>query len=135
MNAVEFNAVTYDGTVLCIGCLPEGIGDDSEGVEPIFCASEWDNYPVCDDCGKVHEYVSLTEHGRKLHRLSDTKCTTWFERDRANVDLRSEKLGEMILDIWDEDVTQAVEDGFLNPKNWHQSIYDYALHLGLITAT
>jgi len=29
------------------------------------------------------------------------------------------------------DVAELVEDGFLNPRDWHRSAFEYAQHLGL----
>lgn len=64
MNAADFEAVTYDGAVYCVGCLPEGLSVDDESVSPVFCGSEWDYYPTCDVCHCEHDYVSLTTDGR-----------------------------------------------------------------------
>lgn len=63
MKAYHFYAVTYQGSVYCVDCLPEGITPDSEGVFPIFASSEWDYYPVCDVCFREHDYVTLTQVG------------------------------------------------------------------------
>jgi len=57
---------------------------------------------------------------------------TWFERDRASVELRNEDTAETILELWDDDVYQAVEDGYLNPRDWEGSMLEYAKYLGLI---
>ena len=65
--------------------------------------------------------------------LEDTEIETWFERDRQHVELRYKDAGETIMEWWDEAVTEAVEDGFLDPKNWHQSAYDYVVSLGMIS--
>jgi hypothetical protein len=55
---------------------------------------------------------------------------TWFERDRQHVELRKDE--KTILEFWDEAVSEAVEDGFLNPRDWEGSIIEYATYLGLI---
>ena len=68
------------------------------------------------------------------YQLEDTEIHTWFERDRQHVELRSRLDDETILELWDDDVSQAVEDGFLNPRDWHRSAYEYALHLHVITS-
>lgn len=68
MKAYDYEAVTYDGDVYCLGCLPAGVTDGTDGVSPIFADSEWDDYPVCTACGAVHDYVSLTDYGM-AHRL------------------------------------------------------------------
>jgi hypothetical protein len=67
---------------------------------------------------------------------SDTVLTTWFERDRAHVCLsrkdRDGEPGETIHEWWDDAVSQAVDDGFLNPRDWHGAAFAYASHLGMI---
>lgn len=57
---------------------------------------------------------------------------TWFERDRAHVELRNETTGETVVEWWDEQVAEAIEDGFLDPKNWFKSVMDYAKEFKLI---
>jgi hypothetical protein len=69
-------------------------------------------------------------------RLDETELHTWFERDRAHVELRDAHTGQTILEWWDEEVERAIEDGFL-PHRWteaaaHAAAFDYAKHLGLI---
>jgi hypothetical protein len=64
--------------------------------------------------------------------IGDTEVDKWFERDRAHVALLNKKTGDTLIDFWDEDVSGLVEDGFLNPRDWHGSLYAYALHLGAI---
>ncbi len=61
-----------------------------------------------------------------------TEIHTWFERDRQHVELRNAKTDKTIVEWWDDDVTQAVEDGFLNPKDWHGSAREYAEMHGLL---
>lgn len=61
----------------------------------------------------------------------NTALATWFERDRAHVWLVAHGTGRDILDLWDEDVLQLVEDGFLDPRDWHGSALEYANSLGL----
>ena len=63
--------------------------------------------------------------------IYDTMIDTWFERDRAHVALHT-KDGRTILEFWDDDVDQLVEDGFLNPRKWHTSMFEYAKHLGAL---
>lgn len=65
-----------------------------------------------------------------------TEVDTWFERDRAyvilwEVDDDGDRVRE-IMEWWDEAVGEAVEDGFLNPRDWHGSARAYAEHLGLL---
>jgi len=39
-----------------------------------------------------------------------------------------------ILSIWDEEVSELVEDGFLDPRDWLGLAIDYATQAGLIRA-
>jgi len=70
------------------------------------------------------------ENPRSLQ--GQTEIETWFERDRAHVELRW-KDGETIIEWWDKDVAQAVDDGFLDPRDWHGSAIEYAQHRGLLS--
>lgn len=103
----------------------------------------------CDSCGtrlagRRFRFASFGKEGMseakrtRRHRggppaggwtRQNTKISTWFERDRASVVLETLD-GKTILEFWDDDVHQAVEDGFLNPKDWHGSAVEYANHLG-----
>src|SRR6266403_3850826 len=53
--------------------------------------------------------------------IDSTELHTWFERDRAHVELRSKLDDNTIVEWWDESVGEAIEDGFLNPKDYHSS--------------
>jgi hypothetical protein len=59
----------------------------------------------------------------------NTQINTWFERDRASVVLETLD-GQSIIEWWDESVHEAVEDGFLDPHDWHGSAVDYANRVG-----
>jgi hypothetical protein len=56
---------------------------------------------------------------------------TWFERDRAHVELVDDD-ENTIIEWWDEAVQEAVDDGFLDPQNWHRSALAYAKSMGLV---
>lgn len=59
-------------------------------------------------------------------QLGDTECSTWFERDRAHVNLHmKDRPGDTLVEWWDESVQEAVEDGFLKPGKWHEMAYAY----------
>lgn len=45
------------------------------------------------------------------------RVETWFERDRSYVGLENEN-GETILEFWDEEVLRAIEDGFLDHRDF-----------------
>jgi hypothetical protein len=61
-----------------------------------------------------------------------TSIHTWFERDRQHVELRDKLTDETIVEWWDDAVTEAVEDGFLDPRNYHESARGYAIDMGLM---
>ena len=63
-----------------------------------------------------------------------TTIFTWFERDRQHVELRDDKTEKTIIEWWDDEVTEAVEDGFLDPKDFHGSAFYYADSQGIIEA-
>ena len=58
---------------------------------------------------------------------------TWFERDRAHVELRYVRTGKTLIEWWDEDLAEAVEDGFLDPRDWFGSAVEYAKDIGMLT--
>ena len=55
----------------------------------------------------------------------ETEIYTWFERDRAHVELRDMRDKKTLVEWWNEAVKEAVEDGFLSPKDWHGTAYTY----------
>jgi hypothetical protein len=85
----------------------------------------------------------MTLTAKKIEKpgtLLDIDCTelhTWFERDRAHVELRNKLDDQTIVEWWDEAVGEAVEDGFLPSKAFimgklvnesllHSAAYEYA---------
>ena len=48
---------------------------------------------------------------------SDTELLVWFERDRAHVELRNKLDDSTVVEWWDGDVAEAIEDGSLDPRN------------------
>lgn len=62
---------------------------------------------------------------RPTYNKSNTTIQTWFERDRAHVWLGTAAGDKTLLEFWDDAVSQAVEDGFLNPEDWHGSALNY----------
>lgn len=65
MKAWDYECVTYDAAHWCVGCLPEGVTVDSEGVHPVFPTEEVDSYPTCDECHEEHTYMTLTSDGQR----------------------------------------------------------------------
>ncbi|MHB8107995.1 MAG: hypothetical protein ACYDH4_11305 [Candidatus Cryosericum sp.] len=65
--------------------------------------------------------------------IGDTELHTWFERDRAHVELRDKRTDKTIIEWWDEAVGEAFEDGFLSHKRGlKESAYEYAKDVGLL---
>ena len=57
---------------------------------------------------------------------NNTKCDTWFERDRLMVRLTDMRDNE-IMCMWDEEVQEFVADGFkANRQSWHEALCEYA---------
>ncbi len=63
---------------------------------------------------------------------AETEIRTWFERDRAHVCLCLKDTDYTVCEGWDTAVSEAIEDGFLNPKDWHQSALTYAIERDLL---
>ena len=67
----------------------------------------------------------------------ETAIETWFERDRAHVALyladadgSPDMNQDAIVEWWDDGVHDAIEDGFLDPRDYHASARDYAAMIG-----
>ena len=54
----DYEVVGYvmDGIVTCPGCTTE---EEEKDAYPVFAGSEWEEYPVCDNCKGVIDEVSL----------------------------------------------------------------------------
>jgi hypothetical protein len=77
----------------------------------------------------------IPQHLRKPARpvsQCQTELHTWFERDRAHVELRDQRTEQTIVEWWDADVSQALEDGFLDARNYHSSAYEYAKSVNIL---
>jgi hypothetical protein len=67
MKAWDYRAVYFNGDCFCVDCLPTIPTEVYEKeVIPIFAVEEADYYPVCCVCGTEHDYIGLTDDGRKL---------------------------------------------------------------------
>lgn len=64
-----------------------------------------------------------------MYTTENTELHTWFERDRAHIRLQDE-CGDDVLELWDEEVQEAVEDGFLSIDGFilGRCIDSHALH-------
>jgi hypothetical protein len=57
---------------------------------------------------------------------NNTVFHEWFERDRQHVRLEDTR-GKEIISLWDEEVTEFVEDGFKTSRqSWHKALCEYA---------
>jgi len=76
-------------------------------------------------------------------KIQQTQLNTWFERDRAHVALLDARNDTTIVEWWDDEVVQALEDGFLDnrafilgrltrPRILHESVYEFAANIGLL---
>ncbi len=63
MKSYDFDAVVYNDEVYCVEHLPEGVNIETDDVKPVFASDEWDFFPACEVCGKMHDYVGLTDAG------------------------------------------------------------------------
>jgi hypothetical protein len=71
---------------------------------------------------------------RKIKDIDQFELVKWFERDRSYVALRDIETEEMLIELWDEDVEQLAEDGFIEITDTRdgpdpllkQSLYNYA---------
>lgn len=79
------------------------------------------------------------DHLFKSDRPDQYVCSTWFERDRAHIRLET-PCGRVIFELWDEEVADAVESGYLTPprhprptdQQWLESALDYARGMNLL---
>lgn len=68
------------------------------------------------------------------HECPTYSVQTWFERDRAHVALyygtNQDANDDLIVEWWDGAVAEAVEDGFLDPRDYLSSAIEYAESVG-----
>jgi len=75
---------------------------------------------------------------RKL-QTHEFVCNTWFERDRQNIRLETPN-GRTIFDLWDDDVTDAINAGLLpiphtpraSDADWQPCAVKYAQNIGIL---
>lgn len=61
----------------------------------------------------------------KTYTKANTALATWFERDRAHVLLYDPATDTDLVEWWDWAVKEAIEDGYLDPKDFHGSAVAY----------
>jgi hypothetical protein len=64
--------------------------------------------------------------------MKQARLFTWFERDRAHVEIRCEDTQKTLVEWRDDAVGEAIEDGFLDPSDYFGSAIRYAESVGLI---
>lgn len=95
----------------------------------IHCRGRWSSY---GDMLVFDPYRSATRAFvtfRERHDVANTKLVEWAERDRMHVCLETNG-GDTIVEWWDDDARQAIEDGFLRPRDLHASACEYANSIG-----
>ena len=68
------------------------------------------------------------------------EVSVWFERDRKHLAL-SRPAGSLVFELRDEQVDEAIEDGFLTSprhprprdEDWREHLVGYARYCGLLT--
>lgn len=90
------------------------------------------NQPLTRNDMKTYSRKANRMPHENVKSIDDTELHTWFERDRAHIELRNKENQISILEFWDNEVQQAIEDGFISPKHYHNDMYDYAKDLKLI---
>lgn len=107
MKSFDYEAVTYDGAVYCVECLPDGVTMNSDEVSPIFADSEWDSAPVCDACGAEHDYVTVLESDDEDtddDNDDETEPTEPEEGDYTTTDHKHfYQYGKLVLDLDEDD--------------------------------
>lgn len=63
--------------------------------------------------------------------MKNLHVSTWFERDRAYIALLDED-DRVIIEFSDEEVSQAIEDGFINMRHLKKSLIEHAIAFGFL---
>lgn len=92
---------------------------------------------VCRLANKRHAHVagetSWQLYVQALER-DRYEADAWFERDRKHLRLHDKLLGQDVVSLWDDQVDQAIDDGFLtaprrprpSSSDWLRPLLDYA---------
>lgn len=85
------------------------------------------DWTLCHDENDIMDWlITEAEHLGPLWTIENTEFHDWFERDRQNVRLEDSE-GNEIICLWDEAVTEFVEDGFKSRnQSWHEALVNYA---------
>lgn len=108
MRLDHVEAYLCDGHVYCTEHLPKGFTPTNGEAQPIFAGSEWDRFPVCENCNEVHRYVQLTEEGKRTEgaQLRDVRevakaVASWY-RVRPRLTTEPEPLGVYLTGTKDQ---------------------------------
>ncbi len=94
MKAFDYYAVVFENEVYCISCLPEGVLETD--YEPIFADSEWQNPPVCNNCGEIHSYVQMLPFiPQQLVKVKNKKKNEYILNSNGIIELDSKKLAHL----------------------------------------
>lgn len=63
--------------------------------------------------------------------MKTLNVSTWFERDRAYIALLDED-DRVIIEFSDEEVHQAIEDGFIDMRHLKKSLIEHAIGFGFL---
>ncbi len=62
----------------------------------------------------------------------EVEVSTWFERDRAHIEIWDLKTNKTLAEWWDEEVAELIEDGFFRlGRKFEQSVIEYAESIGI----
>ena len=64
--------------------------------------------------------------------MKNLHVSTWFERDRAYIALLDDD-DRVIVEFCDEEVNQAIEDGFIDMRHLKKSLIEHAVGFGFLT--
>jgi hypothetical protein len=60
--------------------------------------------------------ATFEQHQFQKRTILDTTIRVWQERDRLHIELRDNASGKTLIEWWDDDAREAIEDGFLDVK-------------------
>ena len=116
-----------------------GIKDQIEREEEACSRCVFNDGDDCPGSVEQHKAHGVTCYGDPgLHYVKpEFEASAWFERDRQNVALSVN--GKEVFSLWDDEVSQAVEDGYLTPPRnarsdaaWLPHLIEYAESRGLL---
>lgn len=72
-------------------------------------------------------YIDSHDDSIYFAKQASIICSTWFERDRSHVRVYEEHTDTELLDLWDEEVQQELDGGFLDRRDLEGSAIEHAL--------